>query len=1239
MAETVKRKINIFFNDKELGRSIRGTKTEYNKLKREILGMTEGTEEYIRTAKRISTLDARLRTHRKNISGIGAGMNQANKQMGGFRKTAMKLGSKAGAIGMVAGAVVGATRSFGGWIKTNKEMQFELSKLQSLTNASSKDLIFYKKSAREAGQQTTASGIDIVKAYALIGSAKPELLKSKEALTEITRDVITLAEASTEEVPAAATALTTALNQMSASADESKRFINALAAGSLEGAGNIPYLTQAMEKSASVGKDLGLEIEDMVASIETIAPKVSEASTAGLQLKGVFLEMASGPDKFNPQVVGMTKALDNLAKEGFDAAGKARAKFGKQNVVAVTTLIKQRERFNELKDAVTGTNTAFNQAEINTRNLDGATKSMGSAWENFLTFFDGNTVLADIVNWGADMLNTFTDLLGALKNWDTIKMEASMHKLAKVLLPLTAFLFDDYYDNLVRISGLSDTVVDAMKDEGREVDILTTRLAENNKALKETAKTEEEKAKITEESSRIVAELEGRYGELTEGYDLNNASAEELIELQEKINDNLVKQAIETAKAAEAERLMGEIMAKSIELSKKRAQEANRSEGKKDFIDFVNKFTFGLSKKLNDKLGITSDGLKSELDGLTENLTKLDETFAEVENIIDEANINFGEDYDAQTAFVIEAAKELEKLQIQLSKTNDEATKNSLSQQIKGQEKLLKDSGVIKQDILDDILDKTKRAEESAEAEITEMQKREAQKRANARKKAGEQRKKDLEKIYAELDRIIKFEADKSAGFLEQKLLDSAKEGQEKELLQLQLALDKKYDAEVANAEKIAKELGKRAPEAAAVINRIKLDKATELEYGKQQITDKFEKISQEKMLENLEKRSQLEINARKAQHKLRVLEAELNFREIGEYEISAKKEAMDELLKALKEQGEFELATENDILRQKLLNGEITEAEFEALREANHQEHLNRMDEAKNAAAERDRQRKLKLASDVLTAMNETLDIVKEVTTAIYSQRLEKIEATHNQDLAALDDRKEKGLISEEQYIREKENIDGRYRKREAAVKTKAAKADKALAIVQAGINTALAVTKALSSSSPPFNFIMAGIAAAAGVAQIAIIAAKPIPQFKDGGFHNVTGAQDGKNYNAKYIGKHQGGMLPSTPSIVLASEDGAEYYTPAPLLKNPEVADHVNAIEAIRTNQRKDGGYNNTSENGDSQQVINIKSNESVVNMQLVNELARLNNFLDNPKFKIGESEIEQIGGKLEQQASIRG
>jgi len=85
------------------------------------------------------------------------------------------------------------------------------------------------------------------------------------------------------------------------------------------------------------------------------------------------------------------------------------------------------------------------------------------------------------------------------------------------------------------------------------------------------------------------------------------------------------------------------------------------------------------------------------------------------------------------------------------------------------------------------------------------------------------------------------------------------------------------------------------------------------------------------------------------------------------------------------------------------------------------------------------------------------------------------------------------------------------------------------------------------------------------------------PTRQRYTGGYYDVIGERDGRNYNARFIGRPGTGMLPGSPSLVLASEKGAEYFVANEDLRNPKVMNYVRAIENIRmnrVNQFQDGG-----------------------------------------------------------------
>lgn len=284
-------------------------------------------------------------------------------------------------------------------VETAKKFEKSISGLKALTGLGGQDLDYLKDKAIELGSKTTQSASEVVEAFKTIGSQKPELLKTKEALVSVTKAAITLSEASGIEMAEASKALTMALNQMGAGASHAKEYINILAAASKEGAADIPYLTKAIEKCGSMASSSKIPFNQLIATIESVAPKFSSADVAGSQLNSTLLKLSTQTNNnYKPAVVGLQKAIENLAKAEMTDK-ELKDLVGESNVSMVKALIAAREENERLTKAITGTNTAEEQAKINTDNFEGSIKNLESAWEGFnLRLNESNGIFKRIVD-------------------------------------------------------------------------------------------------------------------------------------------------------------------------------------------------------------------------------------------------------------------------------------------------------------------------------------------------------------------------------------------------------------------------------------------------------------------------------------------------------------------------------------------------------------------------------------------------------------------------------------------------------------------------------------------------------------------------------------------------------------------------------------------------------------------------------------------------------------------------
>lgn len=350
-----------------------------------------------------------------NSDNYDKNLRKAEKSLNNFSRKGSAASKALGSLkGLLAGglAFAGVSTALGDTVQKTMEFEKAISSLSSLTGLVGNDLNYLRQQAIILGATTTQTATQVADAFKLIGSQQPQLLESKEALVAVTRSAITLAEASETDVPTAAKALSGALNQMGAGAEYAQSYINILAAASQKGSADIGYLNKAVEKSGGTANAVGIKFNELVASIETIAPKVTEASEAGTQLKNIFLTLESSTDKnLKPSVVGLGGAIDNLAKKNL-TAGEMAKMFGKENVNAALALVKSKDVYHDLTDAITGTNTATEQAATNTDNLAGATTRFGSAWEGLiLTLNKSDGVLKNIVDWSAEALDNIRKAL------------------------------------------------------------------------------------------------------------------------------------------------------------------------------------------------------------------------------------------------------------------------------------------------------------------------------------------------------------------------------------------------------------------------------------------------------------------------------------------------------------------------------------------------------------------------------------------------------------------------------------------------------------------------------------------------------------------------------------------------------------------------------------------------------------------------------------------------------------
>lgn len=365
-----------------------------------------------------------------DTAGYDANLAKARRQLDAFKKDNLTMGgimkqlsgnmlSAVGGFASITAAVGALTAAFKSNIETALNFEKSMSQLSSLTGKTGEDLNRLKEYAIELGSTTTLSASEAADAFRLIGSQQPQLLASSEALKNVTKNAITLAEAASIDLATASQTLSTSINQMGGDSSNAERFINVLAAASQQGAGDISWLGEAITKAGTAAKMVGTSYEQLVANLEQLAQAGFDASTAGTALRSIIINLEKqSDDELKPSVVGLTEAFANLEKKHL-SVGEMANLVGKMFSSQAAVLAENAAKARDMEEGITGTNTAEEQAKTNTDNLSGSLKSLNSAWEGLnLHLNSSNGLLRDGVDAVTDLVRGVDNLVQSANNID-----------------------------------------------------------------------------------------------------------------------------------------------------------------------------------------------------------------------------------------------------------------------------------------------------------------------------------------------------------------------------------------------------------------------------------------------------------------------------------------------------------------------------------------------------------------------------------------------------------------------------------------------------------------------------------------------------------------------------------------------------------------------------------------------------------------------------------------------------
>ena len=524
----------------------------------EIARSTHGSKEFIEANRALADVRGQISAVKDEMKALGENSPSVMSQvMSGVHDFTQSLFNFPKSIGEAVSRGLNAVKQFATEsVEAFKSFEDKSKNLTALTGLKGDDIAYLEQRARDLAATATDTANEVLDAFTLMGSAKPELLKDKEALAETTEAALTLAAAAKMDAKSSVESLAATMNQFGAPAAEANRYINALAAGSQAGSAAVTDISKSIVRFGATASAANLSVEQSVGLIETLADKGIKGEVAGTALNSALLKLQVGVDQFNPKIVGMEQALDNLAAANLSTADMVGI-FGRGNVVAGQILIENRKRFQELTSAVTGTSTAFEQAATNSDTLAVRQKVAENTinnvkivlgqklmpivavfYENVAKFW---AMLEPLGDWLAPFLGAvkrgFEGLVGVIKSvggaiaWVYEKAEPVFTFLSGVWDAFTTPM-SMAIDGLKSFSHWLGTVGDVTRDYNKELAKAESHLDMLSSVAKRSAEGSKERA-------AAIAEINKQYGKYLPQLLTEKSSLEEIENAQRLANEAL----------------------------------------------------------------------------------------------------------------------------------------------------------------------------------------------------------------------------------------------------------------------------------------------------------------------------------------------------------------------------------------------------------------------------------------------------------------------------------------------------------------------------------------------------------------------------------------------------------------------------------------------------------------------------------------------------------------------------
>lgn len=399
-----------------------------------ILNFTAKNQQVIAS---VTKMDNEVNKVKKDVGGVGAAFNKMfrdlNNNVKGIHLTSIIQQTQAAADGIKS------------MNKPGMELNTSMKDLQAITGITGKGLQQIEGYARDSAKTFGGSAAAGVESYkGILSKLSPEIAKVPAALKDMGDNVSITSKLMGGDTAAATDVLTTAMNQYQVSTEdpiaaskEMANMMNVMAAGAKEGSAELPQIKEALENSGMAAKGAKVSFEETNAAIQVLDKAGKKGSEGGIALRNTLAKLSEG--RFLPKDVQqeLQKAGVNINALGDKSVSLAdRLKplrtimndsalvtklFGAENSNAAVALINGIEEQERLTAAITGTNTAREQAAIVMDSQAEKNARLTAQVDDFkISIFNSTEGLLGYANVIGDVASDFSNLMPLFSGAGTI---------------------------------------------------------------------------------------------------------------------------------------------------------------------------------------------------------------------------------------------------------------------------------------------------------------------------------------------------------------------------------------------------------------------------------------------------------------------------------------------------------------------------------------------------------------------------------------------------------------------------------------------------------------------------------------------------------------------------------------------------------------------------------------------------------------------------------------------------